>query len=278
MTRNTRRSGLHITHYTVQPFLRTDNGCMSTRRGFLAGLVGATQGRRGDYIVLDARTGSIVTKHLNHGVFHPGSTAKPVTACVALERNIKVDLPCRRTLRLGSRRLDCSHPAAASALDLSEALAWSCNSFFAALAQMLGPVSLANGFRRHDMDVATPSPGEQTALLGIGEWGVTTDLLTLARTYRRLSVLCLDPGYAPLLEGLQMATTVGTARLAAPPGTEIAGKTGTSPGRGRSGRNALFAGWAPASRPRIVVAVRVPGGAGGTQAAPVARSLFEEYL
>jgi cell division protein FtsI/penicillin-binding protein 2 len=252
---------------------------MLSRRGFLAAFVGATQRGDGDCIVLDAGNGSVVMKRtVSRDSFHPGSTAKPVTASVALERNLKIDLPCRQTLRLGSRRLDCTHPPGAAALNMSEALAWSCNGFFATVAQMLGPGSLANGFRRYDMDVATPSPGEQTALLGIGEWGVTTDLLTLALTYRKLSVLCLDSRYAPLLEGLRLATTVGTARLAAPKGMETAGKTGTSPGRGRSGRNALFAGWAPAARPRIVVAVRVPGGAGGTQAAPLARSLFEEFL
>jgi cell division protein FtsI/penicillin-binding protein 2 len=180
-------------------------------------------------------------------------------------------------LRLRSRRLDCSHPPIAL-LSLAEALAYSCNSFFADVARRATGIELAGAFRRMGFDAGTPADAEQTALMSIGEWGVTANLTEIAHAYHALSGKCSSPAVAPILDGLQLATTVGTARLAAPTGVSVAGKTGTSPGRGGSGRNALFAGWAPARQPRIVVAVRAIGGSGGAEAAPVARTLFEKYL
>jgi penicillin-binding protein 2 len=70
----------------------------------------------------------------------------------------------------------------------------------------------------------------------------------------------------------------GTGSLAKIPDITVGGKTGTA--QNPHGQDhAWFVGYAPASDPRIVVAVLVENvGHGGTFAAPVARAVMERYL
>ena len=70
----------------------------------------------------------------------------------------------------------------------------------------------------------------------------------------------------------------GTGRLAAIPGIEVAGKTGTA--QNPAGPpHAWFIGFAPASDPQIAVSVVVEnGGSGGLVAAPIARELMKYWL
>jgi cell division protein FtsI/penicillin-binding protein 2 len=90
----------------------------------------------------------------------------------------------------------------------------------------------------------------------------------------------------------------GTGQAAAIPGVTVAGKTGTAelrttqgPGAGDpltpgavaapdiTDTTAWFAAYAPASRPRVAVAVMLVGhGAGGDTAAPAARPVIEAAL
>lgn len=87
--------------------------------------------------------------------------------------------------------------------------------------------------------------------------------------------------------GMQAAGERGTARLAGSPRLPVAGKTGTAQVRkeGQPTTLAWFVGYAPASRPRIAVAILVEGVpqadtqyGGGSTAAPIARTIFESYL
>lgn len=94
-------------------------------------------------------------------------------------------------------------------------------------------------------------------------------------------------GYALVREGMRQAGATGTARLAAPPGFTVAGKTGTAQVRkdGQPTTLAWFVGFAPAEAPRIAVVVMVEGVpaedtryGGGATAAPIAREVFAKYL
>jgi cell division protein FtsI/penicillin-binding protein 2 len=212
--------------------------------------------------------------------FHPGSTAKPFTAIALVDANKSAPRKCSGDLKLATRRLACSHPIVPGPVDLTVALAYSCNQFFAVHANSVSSALLAAVFQRFGLDAQSPGSPEERALLSIGEWGVVTTLADLARAYRRLALLCVSSShrYQLVWAGLKAAGQYGTARLARPPGTEIAGKTGTSPAPGRTRTHALFAGWAPADAPQIVAAVFVSRGSGGADAAPVARMLFEKYL
>ncbi|MCS7172284.1 MAG: penicillin-binding transpeptidase domain-containing protein [Armatimonadetes bacterium] len=72
--------------------------------------------------------------------------------------------------------------------------------------------------------------------------------------------------------------TRGTGRAAALPGVAVAGKTGTATAPGGA-PHAWFIGFAPAHRPRVVVAVVVErAGTGGQVAAPIAREVLRRAL
>ena len=78
----------------------------------------------------------------------------------------------------------------------------------------------------------------------------------------------------------------GTGTAAAIPGVEVAGKTGTAELRPTAGgpsdpknTDAWFVAFAPASRPKVAVAVMLVGaGAGGAAAAPLARQVLQAAL
>ena len=75
----------------------------------------------------------------------------------------------------------------------------------------------------------------------------------------------------------------GTGTAAAIPGVEVAGKTGTAELRPNSTNpkdaDAWFVAFAPASRPKVAVAVMLVGaGFGGTSAAPIARAVLQAAL
>ena len=147
------------------------------------------------------------------------------------------------------------------------------------------------------------------ATLAFG-YGISTNLLQLAGAYaviaangikRPISMLPVDdsPGGKRVLSARtaaqlrEMLETVvlpgGTATRAQVPGYRVAGKTGTTRKIGPDGHyqadrhRALFVGMAPASRPRLVVAVVVdePGGKvyyGGLVAAPVVGEILAKAL
>jgi cell division protein FtsI/penicillin-binding protein 2 len=174
---------------------------------------------------------------------------------------------CPGIVRVASRSLNCSHPLTPTPLNLSEALAYSCNAYFVNMSQRLNPAEFANSLRKFGFDVQNAGTPDELSLMAVGEWGVGCTVAELAHAYRKLSAVA----EGPILRGLAGAADYGTARLAQPAGTRVAGKTGTS------ATHAWFAGWAPVERPRAVVAVFVTGGRGGAHAAPIARRLFERW-
>ena len=89
--------------------------------------------------------------------------------------------------------------------------------------------------------------------------------------------------YEALRRGMVgVVTAGGTAASAALPGVTLAGKTGTSQtvalGRSSACDHALFAGFAPAEKPEIVVAVILECGAHGYAAARVASAIVGKYF
>jgi cell division protein FtsI/penicillin-binding protein 2 len=250
------------------------------RREFLFTVAAAQAAQMTGSLVLDIKSGRIL-----HGAgtidtyrFHPGSSVKPFTSVAILDTGPAPEMRCGGELQIGLRRLHCSHPETALTLDLPAAIAYSCNNYFARAAGRVDPPRLANAFRRFGLNVQLPEKPEQRQLLALGEWGLACSLAELARAYAQLSLLRKAGGevYRALWDGLEAATEYGTARFAQPPALRVAGKTGTSVNAARTSTHALFAGWAPASDPRIVVAV-LAAGRGGSDAAPMARPLFERY-
>lgn len=82
-----------------------------------------------------------------------------------------------------------------------------------------------------------------------------------------------------VMEMMVEVVSDGTGRAAAIRGVSVAGKTGTAEAGGRD-NDTWFIAIAPASNPRIVVAVSLEnsGGTGGEEAAPVAKEVIEAFL
>ncbi len=87
--------------------------------------------------------------------------------------------------------------------------------------------------------------------------------------------------YKYVIEGMHLAVhgdQGSTARIAAIPGIEMCGKTGTS--QNPHGKDhSVFVAFAPKDNPKIAIAVYVENaGFGGTWAAPIASLMIEKYL
>jgi len=84
--------------------------------------------------------------------------------------------------------------------------------------------------------------------------------------------------YELIMDGLEMAVELGTAKLARVDSVIVCGKTGTA--QNPFGEDhSIFAAFAPRNHPKIAIAVFIENaGFGGTWAAPIAGLLIEKYL
>ncbi len=96
-------------------------------------------------IVLDIATGRLLASHqlpdAARTVAAPGSTLKPLVLYSLIREglwNSSRRVACNRQLVVAGHRLACTHPLAPP-FDAREALTWSCNSYFAAVARSLQP-------------------------------------------------------------------------------------------------------------------------------------------
>ncbi len=248
-------------------------------------------GRQGTVAVMDIASGAII------GAFRldvaarrltkPGSAVKPFVLEILELAGRAAPAPCHPNTRIGSHNLACSHPTLPGPATPAEALAYSCNSWFAQMASRLTSHELADGLRRAGLATLTGlAPGEVSGSVGLtarlddrrlqalGESHVLVTPLGLLAAYRKLA------RRAPpdVLEGMIGSAAFGTGRLAAPPNLTVAGKTGTATsGEGRY-THAWFAGVAPARTPQIAIVVFIEKGQGGKDAAPIAGKVFDAWL
>jgi cell division protein FtsI/penicillin-binding protein 2 len=158
-------------------------------------------------LILDLATGRLIAAHklseAAHTLAEPGSTLKPLVLYELIANgrwNPERRIACNRALMIAGRRLACAHPTGPP-FDAQEALAWSCNSYFAEVARSLAPGELGRFLRpsgllavsglaspveaaaefREPTDAATT----QLALLGVG--GIRITPLELAVAYRWLA-------------------------------------------------------------------------------------------
>jgi cell division protein FtsI (penicillin-binding protein 3) len=239
-----------------------------------------------------------------------GSTLKTITLAAALEEGVvgSADHFDCETRAYGARTL---HDAKANGLlTVPEMLAVSTNVGFSRVFDRLGGERLGRWLRRFHFGAAPPLAGAiagevpariedatfEGAMVAIGQ-SLTASPLQMAAAY---AVVANGGAYVPptlarsqggstretilrpdtastlmaMLEGV-VSGERSTGKLAAVPGTRVAGKTGTAsfplPGGGE-GTYASFVGIVPADRPRLVVLVGIEGpregGTGGTAAAP----------
>ncbi|MDQ1610922.1 MAG: stage sporulation protein [Pyrinomonadaceae bacterium] len=157
--------------------------------------------REGAIIVTDAQTGRVraaVNPRLaDEAAFPPGSAIKPFTLLAALRaRVINADsrLSCRKHYTRHGADFTCSHPVYIPPFTPTQALAHSCNYYFARLAERIppadfthtlaaygfgtSPMTTAATFKRASarVDVKTAATTAATPRLPRGEWQVKTAL------------------------------------------------------------------------------------------------------
>jgi cell division protein FtsI/penicillin-binding protein 2 len=249
-------------------------------------------------VVLDIASGKMLASHrldeTARTLAAPGSTLKPLIL-YALLRAGRWDpahrVACNRQLVVDGRRLACTHPAAPP-FDAQEALTWSCNSYFAAVARSLAPGELSRLLRPtgllgptglvHNEAVAEfrepdSSDSRQLTLLGVD--GVRVTPLELGAAYRWLALELAahaDSDAAQVVRaGLEDSASFGMAGQASLGGAAVLGKTGTAESTDSPRTHGWFIGLAPAQNPKVVIAVFVPSGH-GADAAHVAGELLAD--
>lgn len=144
----------------------------------------------------------------------------------------------------------CWFPRGHGTLQLREAIAYSCNSYFHQLVARAG-----QGFRPAMESFALHADGEQAF--------TTAAPLALVRAYLALTRHSRDTSVAPVLQGLALSAKRGTAKAvdAELPGMTALAKTGTAPCTHK--KKAPGDGFAlvmfPADHPRSALLVRLHG-------------------
>jgi SpoIID/LytB domain protein len=110
----------------------------------------ALGGRDGVVLVLDAQTGRVRAAVNQRAAFEeatpPGSAVKPFTMLAALRTGALDEatrVTCRRRYKQDGFKINCSHPRYATPFGPAQALANSCNYFFANTARALDPDAYA---------------------------------------------------------------------------------------------------------------------------------------
>ena len=280
------------------------------------------RGHRGVALVSNPATGEILA--LSNGTmaferaFPPGSTAKIVTAAVALEERIISPADrifCQRVPPLLGEGFHCSHPRPAGAFTLTSALANSCNYFFAVLSTRLRAEALAHGYAIFGLGSPAAGPNSSgdagrvrveadpasKALAALGEGTIRVTPAQLLAAYSAIATRGVVSGFwqgsgarhpSPLRHvdlrretfdvieaGLEECVRAGTGQGAAVKGRRVAGKTGTARIPGGPGAtHAWFVGYAPVGAPEVAVVVFLERGTGARDAAPLAGRILRRYF
>ena len=114
----------------------------------------ARQSPQARIVVVDIASGRLLASHhlseAARTLAAPGSTLKPLVLYSLIRAgrwNPSRRVACNRQLVIAGRSLACAHPPAPP-FDAQEALTWSCNSYFAAVARNLQPGELGRLLRR----------------------------------------------------------------------------------------------------------------------------------
>lgn len=243
------------------------------------------EGAHGTSVLVDRKTRRLIAAHAPqlaaNSAAPPGSTLKPLVLNALLERgSLRADdkFPCPIELRLAGRSFACSHPLLPSALNVSTAIAYSCNCFVAHYSAQFHTRELAREIARWGLASRTNWFGETEAagrvweaapaLQSLGEDGVLVTPAGLAMAYCRL----LAHAAPAVLEGMSDAVEFGTAQHAQVAGIRVGGKTGSV----RTPTGAYIA-WFAGFTDQVVVTVMLQGRSGGADAAPIASRILAAH-
>ena len=200
-------------------------------------------------IVVDVTGGSLLAAvkgaEAKSSLSAPGSILKPLFLAAALEQREvlpQTTVFCRRNLHITDEtrewNLACTHPQSNVAFAAREALAYSCNRYFAELADRIPPAQVVAILEHYGLaPLYPPQSRAQKELLVLGVAGIVVSAAQMASAYGKLArELDQAPGTLEAVrQGLKDSVSYGMAHYAAVPGIEIAGKTGTASDAGKVG-------------------------------------------
>ena len=136
--------------------------------------------REGAIVVLDPQTGRVAavvnTQLAFEQAFTPGSTIKPLVMLAALRSqtiNRDTRIRCRKKYKRTRLVGACSHPRRPGPFDPAEALAYSCNYYFATVGERLNEDDLAQTLSEFGFGRTTGINDDQetAGVLARGRWG-----------------------------------------------------------------------------------------------------------
>ncbi|HKS09350.1 MAG TPA: SpoIID/LytB domain-containing protein [Pyrinomonadaceae bacterium] len=206
--------------------------------------------REGAIVIIDPQTGRVraaVNPELAfERAFSPGSTIKPFTTLTALRAGIIDEnsrTRCREKYQHDDYTTVCSHPRDLPPLDPAEAIAYSCNYYFATTGERISSSQFAQTLTNFGFNRITQARWQPYSAIGEGEFVQVTPMqLLLAYTAlfnggrlfdeksgsTNVSISAAER--AILLEGMRGAIKYGTAEKANLDSlhTYVIGKTGTA--------------------------------------------------
>ena len=238
-------------------------------------------------IVVDVTGGSLLAAvkgaEAKSSLSAPGSILKPLFLAAALEQREvlpQTTVFCRRNLHITDEtrewNLACTHPQSNVAFTAREALAYSCNRYFAELADRIPPAQVVAILEHYGLaPLYPPQSRAQKELLVLGVAGIVVSAAQMASAYGKLArELDQAPGTLEAVrQGLKDSVSYGMAHYAAVPGIEIAGKTGTASDAGESWSHGWFAGTGYIRHKEVVIVIYLPRG-NGADAARLAQQFF----
>jgi hypothetical protein len=228
------------------------------------------------FVVLDARTGQTIASRWAD-VDQPaplGSLVKPFAA-LAYGAGHSFRYPTFRC----DRTSGCWYPPGHGPMNLSQALAHSCNHYFRELSAQVAPEDLANVTGRFGLPAPRQAAGTD-AYWGLGDdWRI--EPAAILRAYIALSRPPTMPGSAPVLQGLALSARQGTAQGIGGALRQAAAlaKTGTGPcvHRPNAGGDGFVAVLYPADQPRYALLVRAHGQT-GRRAAEIGGAMLQMLI
>lgn len=140
--------------------------------------------REGAVLVVDPQTGrlrALVNPRLAfEQAYPPGSAIKPFTALAALRAGLlaaETRRQCQTRYQRGDFAIVCSHPRSATPFNLAEALAYSCNDYFAHVGERLSEGSFNSTLAGYGFGQRTGvAAAEASGKLPRGDWRVQSAL------------------------------------------------------------------------------------------------------
>ena len=211
------------------------------------------------YIVIDAATGRLIASRWD-AIAEPAPVGSLVKPFLALAYAQKHDFRYPGYICHGARD-GCWLARGHGPVDISSAIAYSCNAYFMNMVSTLKPEDVDSMAQRYGFSLGQ-APSGAAQMIGLGDaWRL--DPQELLHAYVFLAAAPRAAGTAELLRGMALSAKMGTAGAVGLSlhGAAVLAKTGTAPcvHRPRAPGDGYVLMLYPADQPRLALLIRVHG-------------------